>query len=457
MRLVPNAGASALAITISCSMWAGCGGSPTSAEGGWANAVPELAALHVPTGIDLPEIGASELTLEQLLVYADAHAPAVRVARAQATVSGSDVIEAEIRVPENPELSFGVGGRTVSGTTGFEFEVAVEQRLEIAREPAFRLAAASRRQELAEALVDEVRWSVHVEVHRLFVDLLLVAERREQAMRFVEFSDALLDVAQRQVDAGESAPLILLLAQADLERTRDAVIEVEQAEAALRVRLAAVIGWPEPSVPDVVGSLPAVAASPEIALLEERMLSRHPAMRSRELGIVSANARIELEEREGRVEPTLGLAYGREAALGAEPEVSVWTFSVGIPIPLWRSNQAGRARAEAELDVANIQREVAERALLGELHQAVVALDAAASRVAVYEAGVVPTLEENLQLLHRAYELGEVDIHVLSQTRQRLLEATGNFIDARVLYFETAAALEGLVGDNPWSFAEEIE
>lgn len=441
-------------ITIAGSILFGCGAPPAVPD---TPRVVEFVELHVSPDIALPEPGATALTLDELLAYAEANAPAVLAARARAEVSSADVVEARIRVPENPEVSFGAGGRTVAGATGFEFEVAVEQRLEVAREPAYRLAAASRWQELAAALVDEVRWSVHVEVGRLYADLLLVEERLAQAERFVEFSESLLHVAERQVAAGESAPLILLIAQADLERQREAVIEANQVDAALRARLAAVIGWPEASVPAIVGALPQVAPAPDLALLEARMLARHPALRSRDLNIVAARAQLDLEERDGRAEPTFGVAYGREAAPGSEPEANVWMLSVGIPIPAFRSNQAGRARAAAEIDAANSARDMAERALLGELHQATVALDAAAERVAVYESGVVPNLEQNLELLRRAYELGEVDIHVLSQTRQRLLEATGNFIDARILYFETAAALEGLVGDDPWSFEEETQ
>lgn len=442
--------------TIAGSIWLACGAPPTLPSGTY-EIEGGLAASHLAAGVEPPAPDVTELTLEQLFAYADANAPAVLAARAHAEISGADVVAARIRVPENPEISFGVGGRTTAAGTGFEFEVAVEQRLEVAREPAYRLAAANRWQEFATALVDEVRWSVHVEVHRLFVDLLLVAERRAQAERFVEFSESLLRVADRQVEAGESAPLILLIARADLEHTRAAVVEAEQMDSALRARLAAVIGWPDSSTPDVVGTLPEVLPAPDAGILESRLLARHPSLRSRDLNIVAAHAQFELERRDARPEPTFGVAYGREAAPGPEPEANIWMVSVGIPIPVWRRNQAGRVRASAQLDAATAERHRTERALLGQLHEATVALDAAADLVGVYDAGVVPTLEENLELLQRAYELGEVDIHVLSQTRERLLQATGSFIDARVLYFETVAALEGLVGDDPWSSEEEIQ
>ena len=77
-------------------------------------------------------------------------------------------------------------------------------------------------------------------------------------------------------------------------------------------------------------------------------------------------------------------------------------------------------------------------------------MNSAAERVALYETDIMPQLEENLALLERAYELGEVDIHQVSQTREQLLTATGRYIEARVTYYEAAAELEGLVGAEIW-------
>jgi len=45
-------------------------------------------------------------------------------------------------------------------------------------------------------------------------------------------------------------------------------------------------------------------------------------------------------------------------------------------------------------------------------------------------------------------------VHQVSQTRERLLTATGQYIDARITYYETAATLEGLVGTELWPETE---
>ncbi|CAN0447786.1 unnamed protein product, partial [Laminaria digitata] len=386
------------------------------------------------------------ITLDQLLVFADANSPAIQTSRARIGLADASLIGAQITLPSNPQLSFGAGTRTVEGDTGFEYEVAVQQKLEIAGEPGLRLDAAKDRHRLSEAATNEV--------HRLVVAILLVRERLEQAERFVAFAQSMRDIAARQVEAGESSPLILLVADADLARTREAVIEARQAGKALEARLGAVVGWPSGPLPNVKGALPLVRPAPATKALLSLMAAHHPSLRTRELAVVAGQSRLALEARNAWPEPTVGLSHSREAAPGPEAEAQIWMFNLIVPIPLWRTNQEGRARAEAALVVADRERDATATRLRGQLLEAAIALNAAVKRVALYETGVVPQLESNLTLLQRAYELGEVDVHQVSQTRERLLTATGQYIDARITYYETLATLEGLVGTELWPGTE---
>lgn len=419
-----------------------------------AFAPAEVAQSYLPAGEPVDPPTTSTLTLEQLLVFADAHAPAIRGARARVGLAEAEVVGADIVFPENPQLSFGAGRRVVGGQAGFDFELSVQQQLEVAGERGLRRGAARDRRRLAEAAVNEVRWTVHVEVHRLFVDILLVRERLGQAEQFVAFARSMRDIAARQVEAGESPPLVLLIADADLARTREAVIRARQAGASLEARLAAIIGWPGGSLPRIEGALPPVRAAPDPDALLASMARHHPSLRTRELAVLAGRSRLALEEREAWPEPTLGVSYGRESAPGPEAEAEVWLVELSVPIPLWQVNQADRARAEAELQVADAERAATVTRLRGELRQAAIALDAAVDRVSLYETGVVPQLKQKLALLQRAYELGEVDVHQVSQTRERLLTATGQHIDARITYYASAAALEGLVGTELWPETE---
>jgi outer membrane protein, heavy metal efflux system len=418
------------------------------------HAPAELVEPHVPKGAPTNPSTTTPVSLDQLLIWADAHAPVIQTAKARVGLADASVVEANLVFPANPELGIGAGARTVGGATGFDFEVSIRQQLEIAGEPGLRRDAAQAERREAKALVNEVRWTVHVEVHRLYFEVLIAAERHAQAERFVAFSQSLREIAQRQVAAGESSPLVLLVADADLARTRELLIQTSQLDAALRTRLAAIIGWPTGTLPALDGNLPPVRRAPDAPSLLSLMAEHHPAIRTRELAVLARQARLALERREAWPEPTLGVAYGRESAPGPETGANLWMLNLSVPMPLWRTNQAGKARAQAELLVADGERTQAVTRLRSELVQTAIALNAAVDRVELYDTGVVPQLEKNLALLRRAYELGEVDIHQLSQTHQRLLDAMSQYLDARTVYFETNATLEGLLGTELWSGAE---
>jgi cobalt-zinc-cadmium efflux system outer membrane protein len=404
---------------------------PPVAHFGWVQVDPQAAR---------------SVTLAQLLTYADKNAPSIRTAVARVGQADAEVVAADFLLPDNPQLTLGAGPSFAAGDDGLNVAVALQQRLEVAGEPGLRLDAAKADRRVSLASVDAVRWAVHVEVHRLYVALLLAAERRSLAERFVSFSTALRDTAERQVAAGESSPLVRLVADSDLAQTRAALIEIEQFERATRTQLVATIGWPDDRLPPVVGVLPEVRRAPEPNLLLTLMLEHHPSIRVQGLAADARRAQAQLAEREAMPEPTVGLSYQRQSTPGPGDDIDQWMVNLTVPLPVARRAQGERALAAAEVNVADRHRAEVITELHGALIQAALALDAAADRVALYESDVMPHLEQNLTLLQRAYTLGEADVHQVSQTRERLLNATAQYLDARITYFKNAATLEGLVG-----------
>lgn len=395
----------------------------------------------------------AEISLAKLLAYADDHAPVIRTAVARVGRADADVVGADIALPANPELSLAAGQVWAGGASGLNLDVSLTQSLEVAGEPGLRVAAARADRQLALASVDEVRWAVHVDVHRLYVALLLAQERRQLAERFVSFSKALRDTAQRQVAAGESSPLVRLVADTDLAQTRAALIEIARFEQATRAELVALIGWTDDALPAMAGALPPIRRAPEPEALLALMMAHHPSVRVRAVATDALKARRTLAEREAWPEPTVGVNYQHQASPGPTggAPADMWLLSLSVPLPVWRTAQGERARAEADVAVAERHRDETVVRLRGALLQAALALNAAADRVALYETDVVPQLEQNLNLLQRAYTLGEADVHQVSQTRERLLNATAQYLDARITYFKTAAILEGLVGTELWA------
>lgn len=398
-----------------------------------------------------------ETSLQELLVYADKHAPALATASARVGIASAEVIAASPWFPENPEVGGSIGSRSSAGNSALEYEISIAQKLEVAGERGLRKMGAQAGERVAALSREEVRWGLHVEVHRLHNELLLMSERRQQAERFVTFSESLQNIASRQVKAGETSPLTLLVADADLAQTKSVLIEVRRQESASRTALAGIIGWPMNRSLKVAGVLPPTTRAPDTAILLRLMAKHHPSLQTRREAITASQARLKFERRSLWPKPTIGATYTREPGLAGQPNNDIWLFNVSVPVPLWQRNQGGIAKAEAQLEVAASEEAEVTALLESKLQMTANALNSAAAQVELYQKSVIPKLEKNLGSLQRAYELGEVDLLQVSQTRERLLDGSKQYLDARVSYFRAAAALEGYVGSEIANLSKDMK
>ncbi len=429
---------------------AGCARTPTPTPEPPAPvaAVPfapaERAEVFVPE-VAVPNPAATtEVTLPQLLAYADANAPAIRLARARAARADAEVAAARPLLRRNPFVNLALGARTIGPDAYLETEVTVRQPLEIAGERGLRLRAAEQARKVARAGLDEVRWALHVQVHRLFLDALLARERARVADRVVAFAEDLDRIAAQRIAAGEAPPLDRLVSRTDLARAREQRVEAHRRAEAAAIRLAEVVGWPPDRTLVPAGTLPPIRRARPASDLAQLAAQHHPSFRTRALVVDAAHADVRRARREAWPEPTVGFTYGREG--GPAPNDNIWLFTLRLPVPLWNRNQGDRARAAADLEIARTERRVLHVQWRRRLERAAAAVDAAAARVEIYGHDVLPSVERNLALLRRAFELGEIDLLTVSQTRERLLASQAQALDARGAYGQALADLEALVG-----------
>lgn len=388
------------------------------------------------------------VSLSKLLEFAEQNAPALRTAQARVGLADASVTAASPWFSENPELSGSLGARTSDGNSGLEYEIGIAQKLEVAGERGLRKKAARAEAAVAAKSSEEVRWQIHVEVHRLHNELLLLEQRRAQAERFVAFSESLQKIAVGQVKAGESSPLTLLVADADVAETKSSLLDIQQQEATTRTNLAGLVGWPRAEPLAINGTLPGTTRSPDTETLLRLMAKHHPSLQTRNEAVNASRTRLQAERRSAWPKPTVGASYGREPGLAGQPNTDIWLFNISVPLPVWQRNQGGVAKADAELDLALSQQAEVMTRLESDLLATANGLNSAAAQVELYETSVIPQLEKNLLALQRAYQLGEVDLLQVSQTRQRLLEGSKRYLDARIAYFRAAASLEGHVGSE---------
>lgn len=394
---------------------------------------------------------ASGVSLGGILEYADQHSPVLAVARSTRSRAEAARIAASLLLPSNPELTVAAGPRIGPAGRGVDVELSLMQQVQIAGERGLRIDAAKRLRDVTDADIEQMRWAVHCDVHAAFHRALVEQERVRLAERVVTFQREVLRVVERQIAAGETAALTLRLAQAEVAQAEQVAVGAHQAFLASRLRLALLSGWPFSAPPTPTGNFDNPREPPPLTELSTVARKSLPSLHAGAARILEAKARSELAAREAWPRPSIGVQYKREGNPGSEGVYDILMGVLSVPIPSANLNQAERARARADLTVAEAELDATRRLLDGQIAEARSEVVAAAERTKAYGTEILPRFEENLTLLRRSFELGEIDILALSTGRERFLRIQSDALLAAQDYFTALAGLERVVGIDLWT------
>ena len=405
--------------------------------------------VHVPD-TPLPDPSRGEpISLDAILAYADLHAPALRVARERQGLGDAAVAGAAPLLPDNPSVSLGLGPRITGSGALTDLTASLSQRIEIAGERNLRVSAAERTRDRLQAELDEARWKVHWDVHAAFHRALVARERLAAADRLLAFQERLVDITRRRLRAGDVSPLAVRLAEGELSQTRVARIATQQAHLRARLELGVLSGFPAAHPPEPAGELDEPREPPDAPALLELARRHQPRLRTLHSARMEAEAQARAADRDAWPEPTLGVQVVREGArMGLGETIVMGTLS--LPLPIFQRNQGARAMARAEARIAGAERAAFASQLASRLEQNRTAVVAAAARVRTYGHEILPTFEENLRLIQRAFELGEIDILQVSVARELFLRIQTEALDAYTDYFQAVADLEASLGTDLW-------
>ncbi len=414
-------------------------------------ALPPLLLFLAATGTT-PEGGppARRVSLHEVLEHADAHAPAVQLARTRLLYGDAALAGASPLFPDNPTVSGAWGKRRGAGADGTDWGVSIEQPLEIFGQRGLRLEAAEARQARLEAELTQARWEVHRLVHAGFHSALVGRERALAAERLVAFSEQLLEVARRRLQAGDVSQLTVRLAEAEAAQARQTRLAAAQDYVASRLALAELSGWTGAELLDPAGELDvprAIPTDPELWRIAE---AKNPGLARLRLAVTEAQARAALAGREAWPQPTLGASYEREGVSPQGGGESIWLGTLSLPLPLWRRNQGTRAETEADLRLSQTELETELVQARLRLSRSAGAVRTGSERVRLYGMEILPSFETNLTLLRRAYELGEVDLLQVSVARERFLQIQDEALDTYEAYYAAIAGLEAELGAELW-------
>jgi cobalt-zinc-cadmium efflux system outer membrane protein len=396
---------------------------------------------------------AKEVDLHELEVWAQEHAPLGRLARATRSLGAAAEVAAKRRIQENPTLSAVSGPRFLPTGIATDVQLSLNQPIEINGE--VRARRKSARQMHVRLIAEEkaAMWRVHAAVHEAYYRALLARERAHLHQRILAFQDRLLEIAQGRSAAGDASPLVVRIAEGERSLGRVHLLRAEQDFAESLYELAEVCGWPAKNLPMPAAKLEVPRPPPALSNLLETAQRNHPELLAKRERILEAQARAQLADRERAPKPDFYLQWQREGGLRGSSQYIVFS-GLSITLPLFARNQGARAMAQSEIQIAQSEVNVLEASMVLQIERAHMAVEAANARLDIFSREVLPSFEENLRLLEKAYELGEIDILTVGIGRERFLRGQDDALAAYSDYFAAISTLESLIGQELWQDEE---
>ncbi|MCL2625740.1 MAG: TolC family protein [Cystobacterineae bacterium] len=392
------------------------------------------------------QVEAQELSLEEILAYAEQHSPALLLAQSARLRAEASYVAASPLLPSNPELTLAAGPLFGRAGTGLGLNASLMQQIYIAGERGLHMANANQNLQLAQAEIQQAHWEVSCDIREAFYAALLADEHLKLAERILSFHSEVLRVVERQISIGETSPLSLRIAQAEVAQAQQTLVAAQQVSLSARIQLAQLSGWPADTPPQPVGITISPLTLPRQEQLVEMAHQNLPLLQVALAKLQEATSRLALSKRNAWPRPSLGIQYQYEGQQPHSPSSSILMGALSLPIPSFQTNQGEKARSQAELAISQRELQAKYQLLYGKIAQLRSEVLAAMERSRAYGADILPRFEENLHLLRRAFELGEIDILSLSAGVKRFLEIRNDALNAQRDYLFALINLERNVG-----------
>lgn len=394
-----------------------------------------------------------EVSLHNILGFADQHSPLLAVSRAELELGLAAIKGAKPRLPSDPRLSIAMGPRIASEGTSIDLNLGLSQEVEISGARSLRIEAAKRVQDRGKVELATARWFVHQKVHALFHQALIARAQTDTATNRLLFAESLVEIAQKRLNAGDIAPLGLRVAEGELFQAKQAKVAADGNYTSAQLALAEAAGWPADKLPLPAGTIDVPRKTPSVVKLVTLAFQNNPQLNRGVAATRSAEANLQLANREAWPTLQLGLQYNRESdpsGANLSSQADVVLFGVSLPIPLWRKNVRERTMARALVKIEKTRYQSQRQTLSVRVYRAANQVNVAADRIAAFGDEIVPNFEKNLLMLKRAFELGEIEVLDVSVAQRRFLELQQSALNAYYEYYQASATLEQVVGEEVW-------
>jgi cobalt-zinc-cadmium efflux system outer membrane protein len=402
------------------------------------------AVLHAtpwPAAADRP-LAAVELTLEEALRTAAERSPRLPGACAEIAQAQGRLRQSRL-FPFNPILGVEAARRHGLGdSSSTDRSVSLSQEIEIAGQRGRRVAAAGAELSSRDAAYRRERQVLAADVRTAYAEAVLGRDLLRIQEQDTELARHFAAYATRRFEAGAASQIESNFARAALGRAERELLLAAAAYREAQARLAESIGLGAVRPIAPVGEAPMPEADlPPLEPLLRTALEIRPDLAALRHAVVAAEGRRRLAGSEALPNMDVEAFYGRE-----EGGTRLAGVGVSVGIPVFNRNQ-GRV-LEAVAERAGVEAEVSAAALAveRELVAAHARLAAAVTSATGLREAVVGSLDENLELLERSFDVGKIGATELVLFRRDLVEGRRDYIQALADAWQARISLDLAVG-----------
>ena len=344
----------------------------------------------------------------------------------------------------NPQVGYllenfsGSSGRSAGSATS---TWSLSQPVITAGKRGARQALASGERDLVGAQVSMTRARLIRRVRDSYVDAQAAEERQSAAERQLGLAQQLRDAVSARVTAGKVSPIELARAGVALAAACRVQRQAAQEATLARRQLASL--WGEESVQanlvDVLMLPTVLAAYPEAS-------DDSPALREARSRVRREQSAVTLADAQRIPDFTLTAGMKREPVL-REDSVLV---GVTVPIPLFDRNQGARRAAQADLGAAESSLLDAVQSVQRQRDSLLVQRMASYQEAMQLRDDVLEVASQALEATREGYRAGKFSLIDLLDAQRGLIEAQNAYLAARVSFHKSEAALDELLGREPY-------
>ncbi|WP_348765264.1 TolC family protein [uncultured Salinisphaera sp.] len=402
-----------------------------------------LLAVRAGAVVQIPQ----PLTLDAALAWADEYNPAVRAAAIRIRRLGGEAVHADVAVPSNPRVELEAGRRDQPGGADTDIGIRISQTFWIAGQAGLRSAAAD--QSLAAAQADHayLTATVAARTRAAFLSVLVAEQAVTTAERVVDTNRQLDDYARRRLDAGAGTRIETNAARLGLQRARAFAAAAHDAATQARLRLKNLLAIDPARHLSIEGQLAFRRLElPDQARLLDRAVQQRGDLQAAAARIVAARKQLALAERQIIPNLTVFGFYREEAGGRSAGGADITGGGIGFELPLLHRYEGERQiadadLAEAQLDAANLQREVRLQVLSG-----LSAYRAARERADVLSDAVLDAAQSTLELTRRSFAAGKVGAPAITSAQNNLIDIRRDYLDALASLVRAGTDLERATG-----------